>query len=73
LKCRICCCWEQGPGVAPLADPLHVTWRALEAGDADAAENARYLFGGGVLLVLFGFMFAAALSQRRAWREDQVR
>ena len=57
-----------GPGVAPLSDPLHVTWRALKAGDADAAENARYLFGGGVLLVLFGFMFAAALSQRRACR-----
>ncbi|HKX92130.1 MAG TPA: hypothetical protein VJM15_06870 [Sphingomicrobium sp.] len=62
-----------GAGVAQLPDSLHVSWAQFEAGDSNAGENARYLFGGGVLLVLFGFMFAAALAQRRAWREDQVR
>ena len=60
------------PGVAALPDSLHVSWQAFEAGDSDASENARYLFGGGVLLVLFGFMFAAALRQRHALREGQA-
>lgn len=58
------------PGVAQLPDSLHVSWQAFEAGDSDASENARYLFGGGVLLVLLSFMFVAALSQHRGWRED---
>lgn len=61
------------PGVARLPDSLHVSWQAFEAGDSDAGENARYLFGGSVLLVLLGFMFAAAFRQRRAWREEQLR
>ena len=56
------------PAVAQLPDSLHVSWQAFEAGDSDAGENARYLFGGGVLLVLLGFMFAAALRQRHAVR-----
>ncbi len=59
-------------GVARRVDPLHVSWQAFEAGDSDAGENARYLFGGGVLLILFGFMFAAAFRQRRARHEGQV-
>lgn len=62
-----------GAGITQLPDPLHVSWTQFEAGDSDAAENARYLFGGGVLLILFGFMFAAALRQRRAWHKGQVR
>jgi hypothetical protein len=57
-------------GTAQLPDPLHISWTQFEAGDSDASENARYLFGGGVLLILLAFMFAAALAQRRARRED---
>jgi hypothetical protein len=59
-----------GAGVAELRRPLHVSWGDFQAGESDASENARYLFGGGLLLVLFGFMFTATLLQRRAWRAD---
>ena len=54
------------PGVALLPNALHFSWQAFEAGRSDASENARYLFGGGVLLILLGFMVAAALRQREA-------
>jgi len=55
-------------GLAEMPAALHVSWRDFEAGDSDASENARYLFGGGVLLILLGLMSAATLRQRRALR-----
>jgi hypothetical protein len=53
-------------GLAQLPSATHVTWSDFEAGDSDASENARYMFGGGTLLIFLGFMFAAALRQRGA-------
>ena len=60
------------PGVAALSDSLHLSWAQFEAGDSDASETARYWFGGGVLLVLLGFMFMAALRQRQTMHEGRA-
>lgn len=46
----------------------HVSWSDFEAGDSARSKYARYLFGGGVLLILLGFVLAAAWRQRTSLR-----
>lgn len=45
---------------------LQVRWQDFSGGYSHESKHARYLFGGGVLLVLLGFTFAAAWRQRAA-------
>ncbi|HEX6374687.1 MAG TPA: hypothetical protein VFZ91_03095 [Allosphingosinicella sp.] len=51
---------------SPLPGTFDVTWQDFDGGYSGSSKYARYLFGGGVLLVLLGLTFAAARRQQAA-------
>jgi hypothetical protein len=48
----------------PGAAAIHVSWSDFEAESSDRSKYARYLFGGGVLLVFLIIVFSAAKRQQ---------
>lgn len=53
---------------SPDVSPLHVSWGDFEADSSMRSKHARYLFGGGVLLVFLVFVFMATRRQQIALR-----
>ena len=52
---------DESAPVAQIADRvLRVTWQDYVGGQSRSSKEARYVFGGAVLLLLFGLTFAAA-------------
>ena len=57
---------DESDPMPPFADGVsRVTWQDFAGGHSRSGKYARYIFGGAVLLVLFGFTFAAARRERR--------
>jgi hypothetical protein len=56
-------------GSPQLPATFDVSWQDYDGGYSGSSKYARYLFGGGVLLVLLGFTFAAA--RRRQVAKDR--
>ena len=55
-----------GDRLSPQFPSTFVTWQNYDGGYSGSSKYARYLFGGGVLLVLLGFTFVAARRRQVA-------
>ena len=55
-------------GSPQVPSSFNLIWEDFDGGYSGSSKYARYLFGGGVLLVLMGFTFAAARRRQNARR-----